>query len=533
MQKLFGDRVPALSYYEFFETQLDGIPVIVTRTGWTGELGYEIYLLDPARGMDLWERVIDAGQEYRIAPTGPSDIRRIEAGILNYGVDMTIANNPYEVGLQRLVDLDKPEPFIGREALRKVKAEGVKRKLVGVELSGARLDLNMTRWPVRAGDTQVGYVSSAVYSPRLEEKHRLRDGAHRACGPWHAASRRHTRWRACVRRREDAIHRSSQSAGEGVDAVGISTGARDAKIFNKPDRRFLPAPAGTFVYVSNAEDGDIGTYRMQPDGALQPGARVKAADAVGPMAVSPDRRFLYAAVRSKPFSVHAYAIDPGTGALTPLSVSPLAESFPYISLDKTGRFLFGASYGAHLISVNAVGSDGRVAAEPLQVIPVGRNAHSIRIDESNKFVYVPTLGSDQMFQFAFDAKSGRLSSNTPAVAQMQPMDRAAPLRHLGRQQVPVRAERTAGHGHDLRAGRQDGPADRSELGIRAAARHQARARRAARGGRRTDRRAAAQPGQRHLGRGHPPDAERQVPLHLGAHQQHPGGVQRECGRPAN
>ena len=169
VQRLFGDRVLALSYYQFFETQLDGIPVIVTRTGWTGELGYEIYLLDPARGTDLWERVMDAGQEYRIAPTGPSDIRRIEAGILNYGIDMSLANNPYEVGLERLIDLDKPEAFIGRDALRKLKIEGVKQKLVGVELSGVRLDLNVTRWPVRTGDTRVGYVSSAVYSPRLKK----------------------------------------------------------------------------------------------------------------------------------------------------------------------------------------------------------------------------------------------------------------------------------------------------------------------------------------------------------------------------
>lgn len=182
-----------------------------------------------------------------------------------------------------------------------------------------------------------------------------------------------------------------------------------------------PASAGTFVYVSNADDGDIGTYSMQPDGTLTPGARVAAAKIVMPMAVSPDRRFLYAAVRSKPFSVHVYSIDAGTGVLKPLSVSPLAESFPYISLDKTGRFLFGASYGAHLISVNAVGADGRVAPDPLQVIPVGRNAHSIRTDASNKFVFVPTLGSDEIFQFTFDAASGRLSSNTPAVALMKPL----------------------------------------------------------------------------------------------------------------
>ncbi len=181
-----------------------------------------------------------------------------------------------------------------------------------------------------------------------------------------------------------------------------------------------PALAGTFVYVSNADDGDIGTYSMQADGSLQPGARIAAAKVVMPMAVSPDRKYLYAVARSKPFSVHAYSIDAGTGALKPLAVSPLVESFPYISLDKTGRYLFGASYGSHLISVNAVGADGRVAPEPLQVIPVGRNAHSIRTDESNRFVFVPTLGSDEIFQFTFDAKTGRLASNTPSVFLTKP-----------------------------------------------------------------------------------------------------------------
>ena len=178
-------------------------------------------------------------------------------------------------------------------------------------------------------------------------------------------------------------------------------------------------PAATFVYVSNAEDGDIGAWSLQADGALAPLARVQAAKVVMPMAVSPSRRLLYAASRSKPYTVHVYSIDPGSGALKPLSTAPLAESFPYISLDRTGRFLFGASYGGHLVSVNAVGGDGRVAAEPLQVIPVGRNAHSIRADASNRFVFVPNLGTDQIFQFVFDEKSGRLASNTPAVAQMK------------------------------------------------------------------------------------------------------------------
>ena len=182
----------------------------------------------------------------------------------------------------------------------------------------------------------------------------------------------------------------------------------------------VPALAGTFVYVSNAEDGDIGVYSVQADGSLKAGERTKAANVVMPMAVSPDKRFLYAAARSKPYSVFVYAIDRNTGALKSLSQSPLAESFPYISLDKTGRYLFGASYSANLISVNAVKPDGSVAPDPLQVIPVGRNAHSIRIDASNKFVFVPTLGSDEIFQFTFDAKTGRLASNTPAVFLTKP-----------------------------------------------------------------------------------------------------------------
>jgi 6-phosphogluconolactonase len=183
----------------------------------------------------------------------------------------------------------------------------------------------------------------------------------------------------------------------------------------------MPAAAATYVYVSNAEDGDISTYTLQPDGSLQPGARVKAAATVMPMVVSPDRKFLYAAARSKPFGVHTFAIDPASGGLKPLSVSPLAESFPYIALDKTGRYLLGASYGGHLISVNAVGADGKVGNDPLQVIPIGRNAHSIRVDESNNYVYVPSLGNDQIFQFTFDAKTGKLASNTPAVALMKSM----------------------------------------------------------------------------------------------------------------
>ena len=178
------------------------------------------------------------------------------------------------------------------------------------------------------------------------------------------------------------------------------------------------SPAATFVYVSNAEDGDIGIYTLQSDGSLQPGPRVKAEKVVMPMSVSPDKRFLVAAVRSKPFSAYTYGIDRGTGALTLVGTGPLADSYPYIYHDRSGRFLLGASYGGHLVSVNPVGADGRVG-EPMQTIPTARNAHAIITDRTGRFVFVPHLGTDQIFQFVFDPRSGRLTANTPPVVQLK------------------------------------------------------------------------------------------------------------------
>ena len=180
----------------------------------------------------------------------------------------------------------------------------------------------------------------------------------------------------------------------------------------------VPSLAATFVYVSNAEDGDIGIYTLQADGSLQAGPRVKAEKLVMPMTVSPDKRFLVAAVRTKPYSAYTYGIDRGTGALNLVGTGPLVESFPYIWLDRTGRYLLSASYGANLVTVNPVGADGRVG-QPMQTIPTARNAHAIRTDNTNRFVFVPHLGTDQIFQFVFDEKSGRLAANTPPLVQLK------------------------------------------------------------------------------------------------------------------
>ena len=171
MQALFGDPVLDLAYYEFMQTDLNGMEVLVARTGWTGEVGYEIYLSDGSRGDELWETIMAAGQPYNITPTGPSHIRRMEAGILNYGNDMTLENNPYEVGLGWLVDLDQEADFVGKTALKRIKAEGVKRKLVGVEIEGdpPPAPNEQPTWPVSRDGSRIGDLRSFAYSPRLEK----------------------------------------------------------------------------------------------------------------------------------------------------------------------------------------------------------------------------------------------------------------------------------------------------------------------------------------------------------------------------
>jgi len=174
--------------------------------------------------------------------------------------------------------------------------------------------------------------------------------------------------------------------------------------------------SATYVYVSNAEDGDIGVYRLEGDGRLRPLARAAAVKPVMPLAVSPDRRFLYAAMRSKPFSVWAYAIE-SSGALEKRSTASLPDSYPYISTDRAGRFLFGASYGGNLVGVHPIEGGSRLG-EALQVLPVGRNAHCIVVDHGNRYVFASMLGTDQVFQFLLDASTGRLAANTPPVVQL-------------------------------------------------------------------------------------------------------------------
>jgi len=169
MQSLFGNKINELRYYWFADFELDGMPLIISRTGWSSELGYEIYLRDGSRGDELWERLMEAGQSYGLQPGHTSAIRRIEGGMLSYHADMDSHTNPFELGLDRLVDLDMEADFIGKAALTKIAEQGVSRKQVGIEIGGEPLTgANNEFWPIIVGSEQVGKVTSAIYSPRLQ-----------------------------------------------------------------------------------------------------------------------------------------------------------------------------------------------------------------------------------------------------------------------------------------------------------------------------------------------------------------------------
>ncbi|ANQ67225.1 glycine cleavage system protein T [Candidatus Pseudothioglobus singularis] len=167
---IFGERIDSLKYYWLEEFELNGIPLIISRTGWSSELGYEIYLRDGSRGNELWDHIMEIGEPMGLVPGHTSTIRRIEGGMLSYQADMDYTVNPFELGLGRLVDLEMDANFIGKEALKKIKSEGVKRHQVGIEISCTPLKHpNTSYWPILVESEEVGYITSAVYSPRLDK----------------------------------------------------------------------------------------------------------------------------------------------------------------------------------------------------------------------------------------------------------------------------------------------------------------------------------------------------------------------------
>ena len=170
LEKLVGPAIYDIKYYWIDEFEIDGTPVVISRTGWTAIPGFEVNLLDSDRGDDLWDAIAGAGEEFGIRPIAPCEARRIEGGIFNYGSDFGLGDTPFHVmGLERLVEA-QPQDYIGKAALEDLRVAGVDRKLVGIEIEGDELRAEMSEyWYVGSDGERVGHMTDAVWSPGLKK----------------------------------------------------------------------------------------------------------------------------------------------------------------------------------------------------------------------------------------------------------------------------------------------------------------------------------------------------------------------------
>jgi len=170
LEKLVGEGIYDIGYYWCEHFEIDGIPVVITRTGWSAVPGFEVNLLDGTRGSEIWDAIMGAGEEFDIRPIAPNEARRVEAGIFNWGSDITLADTPFHVmGLERLVE-EQPQDYIGKDALERIRTEGVERKLVGIEFDDSEPLPGISRkWDASHDGNPVGPVTDAVWSPGLEK----------------------------------------------------------------------------------------------------------------------------------------------------------------------------------------------------------------------------------------------------------------------------------------------------------------------------------------------------------------------------
>ena len=169
MMELLGDWVADLKFFWFRETDLNGIPFVIAKSGWSKQGGYELYLQDGSRGVELWETIYAAGEKYGIRPGAPHGIERIESSLLDFGHDVTPDMNPLEVGLEQYVHLEMEADFVGKSALKKIKAEGIKRKLMGLTIAGEQLPVNDQNYSVVGQPMEMARVTSYTWSPRYQQ----------------------------------------------------------------------------------------------------------------------------------------------------------------------------------------------------------------------------------------------------------------------------------------------------------------------------------------------------------------------------
>jgi 6-phosphogluconolactonase len=180
----------------------------------------------------------------------------------------------------------------------------------------------------------------------------------------------------------------------------------------------MTSASTAFVYVGSSDSQDITVLALKTNGELTP-VETKAVPGPAkpggslPMALSPDKKWLYVGLRNEPYCAVTFAIDQKTGKLNLVGSGPLADSMAYVSTDRTGKYLLSASYGGNKITVNPIGANG-VIGQAQQVMATRPNAHCIVTDPSNRYVLHTSLGGDVVYQEKFDAKTGKLTPNDPS-----------------------------------------------------------------------------------------------------------------------
>ncbi|MDA2955451.1 MAG: dimethylsulfoniopropionate demethylase, partial [Actinomycetota bacterium] len=165
---VFGEAARKTKFFRFSTLEFQGHSFLVARSGWSAQGGFEIYVDDAVLGVQLYDALAQAGKQFDIGPGCPNLIERIEAGLMTYGSDITRADTPLEAAMEQYVSLDADIEAIGLDAIRAVAKRGINRRVCGLRIDGPKVPANRNPWPVKISGKQIGSVTSAVWSPRLE-----------------------------------------------------------------------------------------------------------------------------------------------------------------------------------------------------------------------------------------------------------------------------------------------------------------------------------------------------------------------------
>ena len=167
MEKVFGDKITKLKFFGFDYFDFQGTKHLIAQSGWSKQGGYEIYVENTKSGLDLYDHLFDVGKEFNVKPGCPNLIERIESALLSFGNDMDNEDNPYECGFDKFINIESDINFLGKEKLKKIKAEGIKKKLMGIKFDAKEISLSGSLDLKDENNNIIGELRSACYSPHF------------------------------------------------------------------------------------------------------------------------------------------------------------------------------------------------------------------------------------------------------------------------------------------------------------------------------------------------------------------------------